>query len=114
VSSGSTGTSLFGRLYYYLDKKHGYKQDDGTLVPLFSLKVGEDTHCVNFPLLASVLASLQSEHLRFRRATIISIISLIVSALALVVSATSLFWSIKTPRSTLPPRGHSIDPLRAW
>ena len=108
MSSGSTGTSLFGRLYYYLDKKHGYKQDDGTLVRLFSLKVGEDTHCVNFPLLVSVLASLQSEHLRFRRATIISIISLIVSALALVVSATSLFWSIKTPRSTLPPRGHSI------
>lgn len=64
MSSGSTGTSLFGRLYYYLDKKHGYKQDDGTLVPLFSLKVGEDTHCVNFPLLVSVLASLQSEHLR--------------------------------------------------
>jgi hypothetical protein len=48
---------LFGRLYYHLDKKHRYKQDDGSLVPLFYLKVGEKRHAVNFPYLASVLAA---------------------------------------------------------
>jgi hypothetical protein len=94
---------IFGRLYYYLDKKHGYKQDDGTLVPLFSLKVGEDSHCVNFPLLASVLASLQSEHLRARRATIISIISLILSALALGVSAISLWFKVDSRTEGIRP-----------
>ncbi|WP_223670229.1 hypothetical protein [Kangiella shandongensis] len=26
---------LFGRLYYYLDKKHRYEQDDGSIVYLF-------------------------------------------------------------------------------
>lgn len=107
---GIDGDIIFGRLYYYLDKKHGYKQDDGTLVPLFSLRVGEDSHCVNFPLLASVLASLQSEQLRFRRATIISIISLILSALALIVSASSLFWTIKSPGSPIAPGDTRFGP----
>jgi hypothetical protein len=37
---------LFGRLYYHLDFKHRYKQDNGALVPLFYLKVGEKApHC---------------------------------------------------------------------
>jgi hypothetical protein len=74
---------LFGRLYYHLDKKHRYKQEDGTLVPLFHLSVGKKRHAVNFPYLASVLAGENRDYLRF-------ILPLGLSSLALVVSVVSL------------------------
>lgn len=38
---------LFGRLYYHLDRKYGYNQDDGSKVNLFALQVGSDRHVVN-------------------------------------------------------------------
>lgn len=53
---GMDAEILFGRLYYHLDKKHRYAQDDGSLVHLFALKTGDDLHTVNFPLLAAILA----------------------------------------------------------
>lgn len=77
---------IFGRLYYYLEEKYGYQRKDGSSVCFFTLQAGKDRHCVNFPLLASVLASLQSEHSRFRLSLTISIISLVVSSLSLVLS----------------------------
>ena len=40
---------IFGRLYYHLEKKHGYRRDDGSMVHLFALKASEDHHCINFP-----------------------------------------------------------------
>ena len=55
---------VFGRLYYHLDHKHGYTKSDGTLVHFFALRVGGDVQCVNFPLLASVLADLRDDDRR--------------------------------------------------
>jgi hypothetical protein len=86
---GVDGDIVFGRLYYHLDQKYGYKRDDGTHVPFFYLKLRDDRHCVNFPLLASVLASLQTEHRKFVLSTSISIISLVIAITALVVSIAS-------------------------
>lgn len=74
---------LFGRLYYHLDQKYRYKQDNGNLVPLFYLKVGEKRHAVNFPYLASILAEKNQEFRRY-------ILALGVSFLALGVSIASL------------------------
>ncbi|MDU8644366.1 hypothetical protein RYA97_04415 [Pseudomonas syringae group sp. 26L6] len=74
---------VFGRLYYHLQQRHAYKKEDGTLVPFFSLGVGKEIRCVNFPLLDSVLASLHADHAKFlwsfgfsTAAVVISIISL--------------------------------------
>ena len=77
---------VFGRLYYHLEKKFGYEQDDGSMVHLFALRAGDETHCVHFPYLASVLADLRSENKKFRIVTTIAIISLIVAAVSLAVS----------------------------
>src|SRR5438105_15946171 len=44
---------VFGRLYYHLERKYGYTQPDGSKVHLFSRQIGDDRHCVQFPLLAS-------------------------------------------------------------
>jgi len=80
---------VFGRLYYHLDKKHGYKQDDGSSVHLFTPRAGEDIHCVNFPLLAAVLASLVQEDTRFWLPTVLAITSLVVSIVSIVIAAYS-------------------------
>lgn len=55
---------LFGRLYYHLDAKYRYTQDNDAQVHLFSIKVGTEMHCVNFPYLAAVLAEKNEEHKR--------------------------------------------------
>jgi len=56
---------LMVTLYYDLENRYGYTKDDGSKVHFFSLGAGEDRHCVNLPLLASVLAGLRYENKRF-------------------------------------------------
>lgn len=75
---------LFGRLYYYLDKKYRYKQYDGSSVYLFSKKVGDDYNAINFTMLEGVLADLQQSHFRFWLPMIFSTIAIIISILGLV------------------------------
>jgi len=78
---------LFGRLYYHLNNRYGYAVDDQRpgqekskmRVELFALKVGGDHHCIHFPLLASVLATLEDENKKYRLATTMSIIALGIS-----------------------------------
>lgn len=75
---------IFGRLYYHLNKKYGYKQDDGSLVSFFSRNLGGDNNnSVNFPLLSSVLAELNDDHSRFKLAIIISVASLILASFSI-------------------------------
>lgn len=77
---------IFGRLYYHLDKKHGYKDDDGSRVPFFTPRVAGDRHCVNFPYLAAVLADLRDENRKFKLATTIAVVSLLVSITSFLIS----------------------------
>lgn len=74
---------VFGRLYYHLEKKYGYVQQEGSKVHLFAFAVGKDRHAVHFPLLSAVLADLEQSWFRFT-------VPLIISALALVISIISL------------------------
>ena len=84
---------LFGRLYYHLNNRYGFedmqRQAEGrTLrVNLFEMRVGGDEHCIHFPMLASILATLQDENKKFRLATTLSVIALGLSLLA-------FFWEI--------------------
>jgi hypothetical protein len=77
---------VFGRLYYSLNKKHGYRNDDGSYVHLFTPVAGKDRDCVNFPLLASVLADLGQENRKFWWATLIAVFSLVVSIISIVIA----------------------------
>lgn len=74
---------VFGRLYYHLDKKYGYTQEDGAKVHLFSLKVGKDKHAVNFPLLSAVLAEIHQSWFRFTAPLVISGIALVISIIGI-------------------------------
>lgn len=80
------GDIVFGRLYYHLENKYGYIQGDGSMVHFFALVVGNDRHCVNFPYLASILATLRQENRQFRIATSIAVLSLVISLISLGVS----------------------------
>ncbi|BBO66099.1 hypothetical protein DSCA_00290 [Desulfosarcina alkanivorans] len=72
---------IFGRLYYHLDKKFRYKQDDGSNVHLFAVEVGGDKNAINFPLLSAVVADLQQSYFRYNLPLIISIVALAASFL---------------------------------
>lgn len=74
---------VFGRLYYHLDKKYGYTQEDGSKVHLFSLVAGKDRHAVNFPLLSAVLAELQQTWFRFTAPLVISSLALVISFISI-------------------------------
>lgn len=75
------GDIIFGRLYYHLNKKYGYRKKNNTTVSIYAT-IGGDGHSINLPLVASVLADLRSENKKFRIATGIAVLSLIISIIA--------------------------------
>ena len=78
---------LFGRLYYDLDKRHGYERDDGVKVPFFYLLLDDkDRHCINFPYMAAVLAGLRDERSQRRTGIVIAVVSLVISGVSLFIS----------------------------
>lgn len=87
VRLGCNPELLFGRLYYHLDQKHRYKQDNGALVSLFLLNFRQKGHSVNFPFLAAIVAGMNQEHRK-------TFWSLAFSFFALVISVSSLITAI--------------------
>ena len=79
---GVDGDIIFGRLYYHLENKYSYSRPDGTNVQFFVLGIGNDPHCINFPYLVSVLASLRDENKKYLIAVTVSVVSIVISILA--------------------------------
>ena len=79
---------VFGRLYYHLEEKLSYKRSDGSNVHFFMLTDGSDRHCVNFPLLASILAGMRQERRKDLWAISIAVTSIVISVFSIVVSFT--------------------------
>ena len=110
---GVDGDIVFGRLYYHFNNKYSYSNKDGSKVLFFALELGsserKDKHCIQFPLMASVLAELMHEHHKYRVTTIISILSFIVSIAAVIIS---LFLSrrICQPIYKIPLHGFCFPP----
>ena len=75
------GDIIFGRLYYHLNKKYGYRKKNKTTVSVYAT-VGGDGHSINMPLTASIIASLREEKNKFWIATSIAVVSLIVSIIS--------------------------------
>ncbi|USD66865.1 hypothetical protein [Vibrio sp. SCSIO 43136] len=93
---GVDGDVIFGRLYYHLEKKYGYKHNDGANVHFFALKVGQDMHCVNFPYLASVLADLRQENKKFKLTMSLSLLAIALSTVSIGVT---VYKEILLPRA---------------
>lgn len=89
VGLGVDEDIVFGRLYYDMERRYGYKAPDGSEVNFFRLRLGDDKHCIHFPYMASVLAELQDRRRRYNTGTRIAAFSLAVAALSLWMSLTS-------------------------
>ena len=76
----------FGRLYYHLNKKYSYKNNDGSIVEFFARVIGVDKNCIHFPYMASVLADLKYENRKYRTATIIALVALGISLVSLSIA----------------------------
>lgn len=74
---------VFGRLYYHLDRKYRFKNEDNSIVPLFYLELGKDSHVINFQLLSSIVAELEQDRARYLLPVVISLMALAVSIAAL-------------------------------
>ena len=77
---------IFGRLYYHMNEKYGSTTGDGQEVNFFNMRLANDRHVVNFPLLTSVLANLQDERKRFIISTRLAALSLVVSAISIGIA----------------------------
>jgi len=77
---------IFGRLHYDFEKRYGYKLDGDARVTFFSLRIGDEIHCINFPYAASVLASMRDEEKKFRIATGLATLALKISVVSICVS----------------------------
>ena len=75
---------IFGRLFFHLEHKYGYRQNDVLKVAFFTPVAGEEKNCIHFPYLVSIIAELKSENRKFLIATTISIVALIVAIIALI------------------------------
>jgi hypothetical protein len=76
---------VFGRLYYHFNKKYSYKDEDGERITFFaSLKF--EGMSVNFPLVASVLADLESENMKYKTAISMATVAITMSVTALVLA----------------------------
>lgn len=80
---------LFGYLYYHLDHKYRYPSGESGYVYLFSPKVGDLRHAVNFPYLAAILASLDQEHSKFAWSLGVSLVALALSVGAIIAQLVS-------------------------
>ena len=77
---------LSGRLYFHLDKKYRYQEEENVFVHLYTPRIGKDNNAIHFPLLVSVLASLHNDHTKFIWATGFSVIALSLSILNFVLN----------------------------
>ena len=77
---------VFGRLYYHLNEKFSYKHVDGSRIDFFALRVDHDSHCVNFPYLASILADLEDRNRKYLLTTILAGLSLVIAIISILIS----------------------------
>jgi len=80
---------VFGRLYYDLENRYGFKTGDNASVSFFAMKVGGDRHAINFPYMTSVLAVLREENRKYRIATTMAFVSLGISIISFSISVFS-------------------------
>jgi hypothetical protein len=84
---GVDSDSVFGRLYFHLDRVYGEEPDSqGRRKAFFTPRAGNDKNCVNFPLLEAVLAGLWQQRNRDLWALWLALLSLVIAIVSIVVS----------------------------
>ncbi|MFA4993866.1 MAG: hypothetical protein WC521_00980 [Bdellovibrionales bacterium] len=76
---------VFQRLYYHLNKKYGYTENDKTKVEFFAFEIGGVRHCINYPYLCAVLATMEDDQKELRNTKRLAWASLVISILGIFV-----------------------------
>ncbi len=76
---------VFGRLYYHFNKKYSYRDENGDRVTFFA-SIKFEGMSVNFPLVASVLADLETENMKYKTAISLATGAISISVIALALS----------------------------
>jgi hypothetical protein len=90
---------IFGRLAMHLNKKYGYKNDNGSETPFFASVYSSDKNAINFPLLSSVMATLNDERRRQSQSFRISIVAIIISIIALSFNGFQIWSKFKDTKT---------------
>ena len=80
------GDIIFGRLYYDLNRRYSYRQEDGSKIEFFALRAGDDAHCIHFPYMASILANLRTDKKKYRTATTLALVSLGIALISVTIA----------------------------
>ena len=84
---GADVASVHGRLYHHLEPKYGEPPIEGKPRRVFFTPVaGNETNCVNFPMLEAVLAGLWQDRRRELWVTYTALLSIAIALASLVVS----------------------------
>lgn len=86
------GDIVFGRLYYALQEKYGYTKNDGKTNVAFFEQIPPDGWCINFPLMASVLAGLQEDFNRSQRTWRTAFAAIVISLASSCFTAQQYFF----------------------
>lgn len=76
---------VFGRLYYHFNKKYSYRDESGDRITFFTSTKFEGIS-VNFPLVASVLADLKTENLKYKTSLWLGGSAMLISVVALALA----------------------------
>lgn len=86
------GDIVFGRLYYHMNKVYSYQIGERAKVSFFQLSLkresppAHDINCIQFPLMASVLADLQKAKRQYNSELFISLGALLISVASILIS----------------------------
>ncbi len=75
---------VFQRLYNHLEKRHGYKNDDGSNVHFFAWKIGDKMCFINYPYLSAILSHMEDEKFELRITQVIAITAVVIALVALL------------------------------
>jgi hypothetical protein len=88
VELGTEANSVFGRLYFDLDRRYGEEREFGkTRKAFYSPVLGDRRHCINFPHLEAVVAALWLERRR-------NLWTIGTALLALAIALASLIYTV--------------------
>jgi len=90
---GADPELVFGRLYYHLANVYRYQQSKDVEAKLFEFKVDGQLHCIQFPILASVVANLKADNKRHKSTLFASVFAVIVAIGAAAITAYDVFGS---------------------
>ncbi|WP_010485286.1 hypothetical protein [Pseudomonas sp. S9] len=80
---------IFIRLDSVMEQRYSYRRDDGSKVAFFSFRLGKESKCINFPLMAAVLSEMRAESRKAWLGIRLSTFAVVISIVGVIVQVLS-------------------------